>query len=59
MSQFAKGTSVKQIVTPIAGTVQGFQVDQETGDVLILVSYVETDGAEHQRYFKADELTAA
>lgn len=55
MAKFAKGDPVKQIVLPISGTVAGFQVDQETGDVLVLVQWIEDD-VEHSRYFTQDEI---
>lgn len=55
MTTFAKGTQVKQIVKPIEGEVAGFSVDQETGDVQVLVKWTDDDG-EHARYFKQDEI---
>lgn len=57
MSAFPKGTQVKQIVTPVEGVVEGFQVDQETGEVLMLVKWTDADG-EHSRYFKQSEIEA-
>lgn len=51
-----KGTSVRQIVTPIEGVVESFSVDQETGDVQYLVAYTGEDGQPRARYFKLDEL---
>jgi hypothetical protein len=55
MTTFAKGTQVKQIIKPIEGEVAGFSVDQETGDVQVLVKWTDDDG-EHARYFKQDEI---
>ena len=55
MTTFAKGTQVKQIVKPIEGEVAGFAVDQETGDVQVLVTWTDDDG-DHARYFKQDEI---
>ena len=56
MTKFAKGDVVAQIVTPIAGTVTGFQVDQETGDLLVKVEWQVEDGSTGERFFKAEEL---
>ncbi len=39
MSQVKKGDVVRQIVTPIEGVVQSFQVDQETGELQYLVAW--------------------
>lgn len=58
MAKFAKGTPVKQIVAPIEGTVEGFQVDQESGDLQVLVAWTDADG-EHSRYFTEDQIEAA
>ena len=55
---FKKGDKVKQVqAAPIEGTVEGFAIDQETGESQILVSYSKGD-EQHRRHFKADELTA-
>ena len=59
MSSFAKGDSVVQVVTPISGTVQGFQVDQETGALLVLVEWTDASGLAHSRYFNATDIAAA
>ena len=56
MSNFKKGDSVAQVVTPIVGTVQGFQVDQETGERLVLVSWTDEAGQEHARYFDESHI---
>jgi len=58
MAQFKKGDSVVQVVTPIAGTVQGFQVDQETGALLVLVGWTDADG-DHARYFEESHIAPA
>lgn len=55
MAKFSKGDSVAQIVAPIAGEVLGFQVDQESGDLLVLVGWTDADG-DHSRYFKESEI---
>lgn len=54
----AKGTQVRQIMTPIQGTVAGFQVDNETGDVQLLVEWVGPDGETHSKYFREAEVEA-
>lgn len=54
---FTKGQQVVQITTPpIVGKVAGFSVDQETGEVQVLVAWTASDGTAHQRYFKQTEL---
>ena len=58
MATFAKGTPVKQIVKAIEGEVAGFSVDQETGDLQVLVTWSDEDG-EHSRYFKESEIEAS
>lgn len=58
MAQFKKGAPVRQIVKPITGNVEGFQVDQETGDLQVLVGWKDADGHGQSKYFKADELEA-
>ena len=55
MSKLSKGDSVAQIVAPISGVVQGFQVDQESGDLLVLVGWTDENG-DHSRYFKESEI---
>jgi hypothetical protein len=57
MAKFSKGTQVKQVVTPIEGEVTGFQVDQESGDLQVLVTWTDEHG-EHARYFKETEIEA-
>ena len=55
MAQFSKGDTVRQKITPFEGEVTGFQVDQETGAVLVHVERGE--GEDHAaRYFREDEL---
>ena len=57
MAKLQKGTKVEQIVAPINGTVEGFQVDQQTGDLLVLVSWKDGN-ATQSRYFKESDLKA-
>jgi hypothetical protein len=60
MAKFAKGATVRQIVKPIEGVVDGdFRVDQESGDVQIPVSWTDAEGVEHSRYFSESEIEAA
>jgi hypothetical protein len=54
-AKFSKGQKVQQVVKPIEGEVQGFQVDQETGDLQVLVAW-EDDEGQHSRYFKEDDI---
>ena len=54
---FIKGDSVVQVLpAAIEGKVAGFSLDQDTGEVVVLVSYVDADDNEHTRYFKQDQL---
>ena len=42
---FKKGDSVIQVLpAPIKGTVDGFALDQDTGEVKVLVSYTDSEG---------------
>lgn len=53
----AKGTPVRQTPKTIEGIVEGdFRVDQQTGKVQIPVTWIDDDGAEHNRYFFEDDL---
>lgn len=59
MAQFKKGATVRQIMpAPVVGTVERYDVDQETGEVQVLVVWPDADGDGHQesRYFKADQI---
>lgn len=57
---FKKGDKVIQVLqAPIEGVVDGFALDQNTGEVTVLVEYTNASGEVHQRYFHADELNAA
>lgn len=60
MTAFTKGQAVSQIITaPIVGEVAGFSLDQENGEVIVLVNYTDIDGNEQSRYFRQSEITAA
>lgn len=57
---FKKGDAVTQILpAPISGVVAGFSLDQDTGEVLVLVNSVDADGIENTRYFKQSEVQVA
>lgn len=57
---YAKGAPVRQVQTaPIVGTVVGFHVDQETGDLQYLVEWTDAAGEVRSRYFTAEQLQAA
>lgn len=58
MANFVKGQKVTQVVAPIQGTVEGFQVDQETGELQVLVGWVDGNGESHARYFSETDLAA-
>ena len=56
---FIKGQAVAQIVpAPIEGVVDGFSLDQDTGEVTVLVTYTDEDSNKQTRYFKQSELVA-
>lgn len=58
---FPKGTRVRQILpAPIEGTVERYDVDQETGKVQVLVSWPDSngDGVPESRYFHEDQIEA-
>lgn len=59
MAKFAPNDKVVQDIKPINGEVVGYQVDQNTGDLLVLVQWLDADGENHQRYFKESDLVAA
>ena len=60
MTAFTKGQTVSQIIAaPIVGEVAGFSLDQENGEVLVLVNYTDVDGETQSRYFKQSEIAAA
>jgi hypothetical protein len=54
---FTQGQAVTQVLpSPIKGNVVGFGFDPNTGNVTVLVSYLDADGNEQQRYFQQSEL---
>jgi hypothetical protein len=55
----AKGTAVTQVVpAPFKGTVVGYSVDSNTGEVLNLVNYTDAQGNDQHGYFLDSQLTA-
>lgn len=57
---FIKNQKVVQILpAPITGVVSGFALDQDTGEVIVLVNSTDADGTIHSRYFKQTEVEAA
>ena len=59
MAMFKKGDVVRQVVPVIEGTVDSYQVDQETGELQLLVVWNDENGEPQGKYFKAEELEAA
>lgn len=55
---FRKGTPVRQIVPVIEGTIESFQVDQETGELQYLVAWTTPDGDVQSKYFRDGEIEA-
>ena len=58
MTMFKKGDAVRQVVPVIQGTVESYQVDQETGELQLLVVWNDENGEPQGKYFKAEELEA-
>lgn len=59
MANFKKGDTVRQVVAaPVEGVVSRYDVDQETGEVQILVEWLDGEGNTCSRYFKEAELAA-
>jgi type II secretory pathway component PulL len=59
MPTFTQGQEVSQVITaPITGTVEKFSFDENTGEIVVLVSYKDADGNDQQRYFKETEIAA-
>ena len=58
MAMFKKGDVVRQVVPVIEGTVDSYQVDQETGELQLLVVWTDANGEPQGKYFKAEELEA-
>lgn len=52
----AKGTAVRQVVAVIEGTVEKYEVDQNTGELQYLVVWTDADGAEQSKYFREGEI---
>lgn len=52
----AKGTQVRQVVPVIEGTVERFDVDQESGVLQYLVVWTDADGTQHEKYFRDGEI---
>lgn len=54
---FINGQKVTQILPePIIGVVSGFALDQENGEVIVLVVSTNADGTVHSRYFRQEEI---
>ena len=59
MPKFTQGQEVVQIVAaPITGTVEKFAFDENTGEIVFLVSYKDAEGEDQARYFKESEIAA-
>lgn len=57
---FKKGDSVTQVLpAPIKGTVDGFALNQDTGEVKVLVSYTDSEGNVQSGYFSQSAFEAA
>lgn len=54
----AKGTQVRQVVRVVEGTVERFDVDQESGEIQYLVVWQDANGEEQSKYFKDGEIEA-
>ena len=57
MSNFIKDQEVTQVLPPaVTGVVGGFALDQENGEVIVLVNSTDADGIVHSRYFRQEEI---
>lgn len=57
MAKFKKGDKVRQIMPPpVTGTIDFFNVDQETGELQIRITRKDAEGNKHRTYFKENEL---
>ena len=55
--KFKKGEAIQQVITSqIKGTVAGFHVDPETGELQFLVEYTNENGEPASRYFNEDQI---
>ena len=57
MAKFQKGDVVRVNAVVPQGPVQGFRMDEETGDVYCLIEWTGLNGVAQQRWFKEDDLT--
>lgn len=55
---FKKGDNVKLVTVTPQGPVQALRMDED-GNVQYLVSWTDSNGAEHQRWFDETQLVAA
>jgi hypothetical protein len=55
----AKGTQVRQVVTPVYGVVNRYEVDQETGQLQYLVVWADENGNEQSKFFREGEIEVA
>lgn len=57
---FKKGDAITQVLpAPIQGTVEGFALDQDTGEVKILVNYSDANGNIQSGYFSQSAFTTS
>jgi hypothetical protein len=58
-TQFKRGEPVRQVQpAPVRGTVQGFGLDQETGEVTVKIGWVDADKHVHEVYLPLDHVEA-
>ena len=57
MATFKKGDTVKVAIQAPAGPVEGFRLDED-GNMQYLVSWTDSNGGSHQRWFNEAELVA-
>ena len=51
----SKGSTVRQVIKPIQGVVEKFDVDPDSGELKVLVSWVDEHGTQ-SRYFRAADM---
>ena len=58
MANFKKGDTVKVVAVIPQGPVESMRMDED-GNVQYLISWTDTNGNEHSRWFDEAQLTAA
>jgi uncharacterized protein YodC (DUF2158 family) len=57
MAKYQRGDVVRVNAVVPQGPIQGFRMDEETGEVYCLIEWTDANGEFQQRWFKEDDLT--